>query len=209
MILRVLVEGTSDVPVVREALVRGLGQVQGTDFQVFWHKGKGRLPTSPFGPPAARDETLLGQLPAKLRAFGESDPGSPVVVLVDADRDNCLALKASLMAMLGVLPQRPRNVIFRIAVEEMESWFIADTTAVQSAYPTVNLGVLAAVAPDAVVGAWEHLATAMGLNAGLCTGADKEDWAKAISPHLELANPPSPSFGTFIKALERLTGVAV
>lgn len=35
MILRVLVEGTSDVPVVREALVRGLGRVQGTDFQVF------------------------------------------------------------------------------------------------------------------------------------------------------------------------------
>jgi len=209
MILRVLVEGTSDVPVVREALVRGLGRVQGTDFQVFWHKGKGRLPANPLGPPPARDETLLGQLAAKLRAFGKNDPRSPVVVIVDADRDDCLALKASLVTMLGGLPYRPRNVIFRIAVEEMESWFIADTTAVQRAYPAVNLGVLSAIAPDAAVGAWEHLAQALGLNSGLCTGADKEDWAKAISPHLVLANPPSPSFATFIKALEQLTGVSV
>ena len=70
MILRVLVEGTSDVPVVREALVRGLGRVQGTDFQVFWHKGKGRLPANPLGPPAARDETLLGQLAALIVSLG-------------------------------------------------------------------------------------------------------------------------------------------
>ena len=205
--IRVLVEGTSDVPVVREALVRGMGRVQGTDFQVYWHKGKGRLPMNPLGPPAARDETLLGQLAAKLRAFGKNDPRSPVVVVVDADRDDCLALKASLVALLGSLPDRPRDVIFRIAVEEMESWFVADTTAVQRAYPTVNLGVLTAIAPDAVVGAWEQLAQALGLNSDSCTGADKEDWAKAISPHLELAHPPSPSFATFIRALEQLTGV--
>ncbi len=209
MILRVLVEGTSDVPVVREALVRGLGRVQGTDFQVFWHKGKGQLPANPIGPPAARDETLLGQLAAKLRAFGRNDPGSPVVVMLDADRDNCLTLKNSLITMLGHLPHRPRDVIFRIAVEEMESWFIADTAAVQKAYPTVNLGILTAIAPDAVVGAWEQLAQALGLNPDLCTGADKEDWAKTISPHLELAHPHSPSFATFIKALERLTGVSM
>jgi hypothetical protein len=209
MILRVLVEGTSDVPVVRETLVRGLGRVQGTDFQVFWHKGKGRLPTNPMAAPAPRDETLLGQLAAKLRAFGRSDPGSPVLVVVDADQDNCLALKASLTAMLGGLPHRPREVIFRIAVEEVESWFIADTAAVQRAYPAVNLGVLMAIAPDAVVGAWEQLADALGLNSDLCTGADKEDWAKAISPHLELAHPPSPSFATFIRALEQLTGVSI
>ena len=209
MILRVLVEGTSDVPVVREAMVRGLGRVQGTDFQVFWHKGKGQLPTNLIAPPAPRDETLLGQLAAKLRAFGRSDPGSPVVVMVDADRDNCLTLKNSLVTMLGQLAHRPRDVVFRIAVEEMESWFIADTAAVQQAYPAVNLGILTAIAPDAVVGAWEQLALALGLNPALCTGADKEDWAKTVSPHLELAHPPSPSFATFIKALEQLTGVSI
>ena len=207
--IRVLVEGTSDVPIVREALVRGMGRVQGTDFQVYWHKGKGRLPVNPLGAPAARDETLLGQLAAKLRAFGRNDARSPVVVMVDADRDDCLTLKNSLVTMLGQLAHRPRDVVFRIAVEEMESWFIADTAAVQQAYPAVNLGVLTAIPPDAVVGAWEQLAQALGLNSGLCTGADKEDWAKAISPHLELAHPPSPSFAIFIKALERLTGVSI
>jgi hypothetical protein len=209
MILRVLVEGTSDVPVVREALVRGLGRVQGTDFQVFWHKGKGKLPANPIAPPAPRDETLLGQLAAKLRAFGKNDPCSPVIVIVDADRDDCLTLKHSLVALLGKLPHRPNDVIFRIAIEEMESWFIADTAAVQTAYPTVNLAVLTPIPPDAVVGAWEKLAQAIGLNPALCTGADKEDWARAIVPHLELVQPPSPSFATFLKALEKLTGVSI
>jgi hypothetical protein len=209
MILRVLVEGTSDVPVVREVLVRGLGRVQGTDFQVYWHKGKGQLPADPLSKPAPRDETLLGQLPAKLRAFGKDDPASPVIVLVDADRDDCLTLKNSLLSMLGRLTPCPTSVLFRIAVEETESWFIADPVAVQSAFPTANLSVLATIAPDAVVGAWEHLARSLGLDPDLCTGADKEDWAKAISPYLNLAHALSPSFATFVKGLERLTGATI
>ena len=207
--LHLLVEGTSDVPTVREVMVRGLGRVQGSHFQIYWHRGKGRLPSNIHGLPELRDQTLLGQLPAKLRAFGKGEPQSPVLVLIDADRDNCVALKASLLNMLNSLTARPQTVIFRIAVEEIESWFIADVAAVMCAYTTVNSAVLNAVAPDAVVGAWETLATALGVDPNKCSGADKEEWAKMISPYLNLDGPSSPSFRKFIEASAALSGTTL
>lgn len=207
--IRVLVEGTSDVPTVAEVFVRGLGCVQGSNFQVYWHRGKGRLPADPTSAPGFTEQSLLGQLPAKLRAFGRSDKQSPVVVLLDADRDNPITLTWQIYRTIALTQPRPDKVIVRIAVEEIESWFIADTTAVLSAYPSANVTSLAAIAPDTVVGAWEELARALGLNPQTCSGADKEAWAKAISPHLKLDYPTSPSFRRFVNTLELLTGVTV
>jgi hypothetical protein len=209
MIVRVLVEGTSDVPTIREIFVRGFGQVQGSDFQVYWHRGKGHLPSNPSAPPNPRDATLLGLLPAKLRAYGRASPDDPVVVLVDADRDDWRALKATLDGTLAAITPRPNRVLFRIAVEEIESWFIADVPAVQKAYPAANISLLAGIPLDSVVGAWERLAEALGLDPNSCSGADKEDWAREISPFLSLHSPPSPTFQTFIRGLERLTGLRI
>lgn len=209
MMIRVLVEGTSDVPTVREVFVRGLGRVQGSDFQVFWHRGKGRLPTNFCARPPQRDTSLLGLLPAKLRAFGKADPNDPVVVLLDADSEDWKALRAQLDAMLAIIVPRPHQVLIRIAVEELESWFIADTIAVQRAYPNANVRVLMTIPVDTVVGAWEQLARALGSHPEKCTGADKEDWAREISPYLQLQAPPSPTFRAFVRGLERLTGLQI
>ncbi len=209
MIVRVLVEGTSDVPTVREVFVRGLGQVQGVDFQVYWHRGKGHLPGNIASPPSPKDETLLGLLPAKLRAYGKASPKDPVVVLLDADRDDWRVLKSQLERALAMTVPHPTVVLFRIAVEELESWFIADTAAVRRAYPTANIAALSAIPVDSVVGAWERLAESLGLNPANCTGADKEDWAREISPYLQLQNPPSPTFAAFIQGIERVTGLSV
>jgi hypothetical protein len=207
--IRVLVEGTSDVPTVAEIFVRGFGYVQGTNFQVHWHRGKGRLPVNPSLAPTATEQSLLGQLPAKLRAFGKSDKQSPVIVLLDADRDNLVTLTWQIYRTIALTQPRPDKVIVRIDVEEIEYWFITDTAAVLAAYPLANIGSLVAIPPDAVVGAWEALARALGLNPQNCTGADKEAWAKAISPHLKLDYPASPSFNRFVRTLEQLTGVMV
>jgi len=207
--IRVLVEGMSDVPTVSEIFVRGFGYVQGTNFQIHWHRGKGRLPVDPNSPPKATEHSLLGQLPAKLRAFGKSDKQTPVIVLMDADRDNLATLTWQTYRAIAVTQPRPDKVLVRLAVEEMESWFIADTAAVMNAYPTANLSSLNAIPPDAVVGAWETLARALGINPNSCTGADKEAWAKAISPHLKLDYPTSPSFKRFVNTIEQLTGLTV
>jgi hypothetical protein len=121
---------------------------------------------------------------------------------VDADRDDCKALKRELVSMWTNLNPRPPRVLFRIAIEEVESWFIADPGAVAAAYPAANTTHLSTIPPDSVIGAWEELAKALGLNPNNCSGADKEDWAKMISPKLELNNPKSPSLAAFIGGVE-------
>ena len=207
MVLHVLVEGTSDVPALREILTRRIGLTVGSDFVIHPHKGKGSIPANPLDKPSPREQQLLPLLPSKLRAYGKSSPEHAVVVVIDADRDDCHALKQSLLSLYQSINPRPAKVLFRIAVEEMESWFIADTNAVVQAYPRAQIANLQAIPPDSIVDAWEQLAGALGLNPLNCSGADKEEWAKDISPHLNLDAPMSPSLNTLISGLERIIGI--
>ena len=206
MVLHVLVEGTSDLPTLREILTRKIGLTGGSDFVIHPHRGS--IPANPNDVPSPREQQLLSLLPSKLRAYGKNSPEHAVVVVVDADRDDCHALKQSLLTLYQSINPRPEKVLFRIAVEEMESWFIADTNAVLQAHPTAQIANLAAIAPDSIVGAWEELAKALGLDPAKCSGADKEEWAKDISPHLNLDAPMSPSLKALISGLERISGIA-
>jgi hypothetical protein len=206
MIVRIFVEGTSDVPTVREIFVRGLGQVQGSNFQIYAHRGKGKLPKYLKAKPNALDMTLLGQLPAKLRAYGRSRPNDPILVLVDLDRDNLEIALAKLKKALKVIKPKPKRILFRFAIEEVESWFIADHGAVKKAYPHVDISVIRPITPDSIVGAWEKLAESLKLAPSLCTGVDKEEWAQQISPHLNLELPTSPSMKKFIEGAKFLAG---
>jgi hypothetical protein len=199
MFFHILVEGLSDLPTVREIMCRSIGVAEGTHFRVHPHKGKGQLPKNSRAVP---DLTLLGQLPATLRAYARKGQDHCIVVLVDADRDDCKVLKKRIVSMWMNLNPKPSKVLFRIAIEEMESWLIADHKAVSAAYPSANTTQLEAIPPDSVIGAWEELAKALGLNPSKCSGADKEEWAKAISPKLDLKNPRSPSLAAFIAGIK-------
>lgn len=207
--VRILVEGISDVPLVREIMVRGFGLVQGTDFQIFWHRGKGRLPRDPDARPPQHESTLLGLLPAKLKAFGKADPNSPIVVLLDVDSDDCRSLRAALQSVYQATSNAPKTTLFQIAIEELESWFIADVNAVSAAFPFANVNILVAIPPDAIVGAWEKLAEALGQRPHECSGADKEDWSREISPYLQITPAYSPSMNAFIRGIERATGLKI
>jgi hypothetical protein len=143
-----------------------------------------------------------------LRAYGRSKPDDPVLVLIDADRDNVRALHRELQESLLQIRPKPKMIMFRIAVEEIESWFISDPLAIQNAYPHANVPALRAIRPDEVVGAWEALATSLSLNPSDCTGVEKEEWAKEISPYLDLENPISPSLRRFIKGATKLSELA-
>ena len=50
--LEVLVEGVSDEPAVREVLVRKFNQVEGVNFRIHAHRGRGTLPSNPMRLPA-------------------------------------------------------------------------------------------------------------------------------------------------------------
>lgn len=205
--LEVLVEGASDVPAVREVLTRKFHLSENEHFRIHPHKGRGSLPVNPLRAPDPRHQGLLDQLPAKLRGFGKSlERTATVVVIVDVDDTPWRDLLASLTAMLEALPAKP-NVLFRLAIEETESWFIADLEALKAAFPgKIKLNVLKGLAPDAIVGAWEKLGQALGLKPTAIGPGLKSQWAQKISPHLNLENPHSPSFGKLIDGVGLVVG---
>lgn len=202
MRLYVLVEGSSDVPTVQAILRQRFDLKEHSDFKVLPHEGKGRLPHDPNARPDDRRRGLLDQLPAKLRGMAW-DEDACFVVLVDADREDCVALLSSLRAMLEGLSRRPPRVLFRIAIEEVESWFIADSAAILAAYPRANVAALRRIRPDAVCGAWEKLAVAVGAVVNGRPQSLKREWAERISPHLDLIEPRSPSLRKFVEGIER------
>jgi hypothetical protein len=199
----VLVEGRADEPVVREILQRRFGLIADTDFRVHPHRGRGQLPIYPNNPPAPQLQGLLDVLPAKLRAWASLPVDHVVVVLVDADNDECCELEARLLSMYYGLSKRPDQVLFRLAVEESESWLIADWSAVRAAYPKAKIQKISMLAPDAVVGAWERLAEALGRKPSDCNGADKHEWATFIMPHVNLDEPRSPSLRAFMSGISQ------
>jgi Domain of unknown function (DUF4276) len=196
--IEVLVEGSSDVPAIREVLTRRFALIEDHHFKIRPHKGRGNLPHKILKNPELQNRSLLYQLPAKLQGFSTwFTKGHWVLVVLDADDTPFKELLNDLHEMLQKLPKPPR-VLFRIAVEETESWFIADTNAIKKAYPKSNVSVLKKIKPDAICGAWEKLAEAIHTN-----GKDKTAWAEAISPHLNLDTPNSPSFQKLITGIER------
>lgn len=197
----VLVEGGSDVPAIREILTRKFGLNEENGFRIHPHKGRGNLPKDPLATPDPKHQALLDQLPAKLRGFSYLGDDVCVVVVVDVDNTPCDELEADLANMLTRLPRRPKRVLFSLAVEETESWFIADDAAVLKAFPKAKVQKLRSVRPDAIVGAWEMLADALGTKRIEVTGADKYVWAEAIAPHLDLEDPPSPSLKKLIEGI--------
>jgi Domain of unknown function (DUF4276) len=199
--IEVLVEGAADVPVVREVLQRHFKLTENEHFRIHPHQGKGELPTNLLDKPDQKHRGLLHQLPAKLRGYAKSNPDAVVLVVVDADKTPCSQLLGDLKTMLSMLPTRPKRVLFRLAIEETESWFIADTQAIQKAYPKAKVSPLKKIAPDAVVGAWEKLAEAIGSTGS--SGTDKKRWAEQISPHLDFDSPRSPSLGKLIAGVDR------
>ena len=202
ILLEVLVEGKSDGPAIKEALQRKFGLVENVHFRVHAHKGKGKIPAKLLNKPDPKHRGLLDQLPAKLLGYAKSHQDGLVLVVVDADDAAPGQLVADLEIMLAQLPTKPR-VLFCLAVEETESWFIADLAALQLAYPKgLKKQILKNIEPDAVVGAWEKLAAALSIDPKKVSGADKLEWAVRISPHLHLDPPKSPSFSKLITNLD-------
>lgn len=195
--IEVLVEGSSDVPAIREVLTRRFSLIENLHFRIHPHTGRGNLPHKLLKNPELQNRSLLYQLPSKLQGFGKwLTKDQWVLVVVDADDTPSDELLDNLNEMLQKLSKPPR-VLFRIAIEETESWFIADTVAVKTAYTKANLTTLKKIPPDTICGAWEKLQEAIQAK-----GREKTAWAEAIAPHLNLEAPYSPSLKNLIDGIE-------
>jgi hypothetical protein len=205
--LHVLVEGPSEEALAQGWLPRLLPRHA---FTVIRHRGKGKLPGDALKVPDIRREGLLDQLPQKLRAYGRSlDPATDrVVVLVDLDDDDCRDLKRRLVALLDHCdPQLV--VLFRIAIEETEAFYLGDPGAIREAFPEAKTRRMKDYEPDSICGTWELFQRVVDARS-----EDKVGWAERMAPHLGTewsgkgANR-SPSFQQLCKGLLRITGEPV
>lgn len=207
MRLHILVEGPSEAAFLRRWFPRFLPQHALTVIQ---HRGKGRLSAQPDLKPDSKREGLLDQLPAKLRAYGRTlDPSTDrLLVFLDLDDDSCLDLKKRLLAVLEACDPKP-TVLFRIAIEELEAFYLGDPAAIRRAYPQAKPQRMRHYAQDSVCGTWEVFRDVIG-----ATWEDKVEWAERMGLHLGTswhggdANR-SPSFQQFCQGLLRLAGEPV
>jgi hypothetical protein len=205
MRLHVLVEGDSEEALLRGWLPRFLPH--GHSFVVIRHRGKGKLSRDPLKVPDIRREGLLDQLPAKLRAYGKGlDPATDrVLVLVDADDDPCTDLKRRLLEALASCDPRPA-VLFRLAIEETEAFYLGDPAAIRKAFPQAKMQRMKLYAQDSVCGTWELFQRVVDDPV-----EDKVEWAERMASHLgtdwqgKNANR-SPSFRQLCQGLLRLAG---
>ncbi len=205
MRLHILVEGASEQALLEAWLPRFLPPQH--SYKIIPHRGKGRLPKRPFEKPNPRHHGLLDQLPAKLRAFGKSfNPDTDrVLVLVDLDNDNCFDLKNRMTDLLRYCEPAP-TVLFRMAIEETEAFYIGDWKAVKKAFPKAKENKIKGYVQDSICGTWELFRDVVGEES-----ENKVGWAKQIGPCLTAqwkgsqANR-SASFRHFCKALLRLAG---
>ena len=216
MHFEMLVEGQTELTCLSILMSEIVGEYgHPHTWKIHKHQGIGRLPDDLSAQPNRHDRTLLHNLPSKLKAYGRSMGTQEVVVIVADldDRDDCVAFKHELLAVLDACEARP-NILIRIAIEELEAWYLGDESAVRTAYPKMNQAAFATYTQDAQCGTWEQLAKIIHADGGkglLDLGKrsrrileEKRKWAAAIAPNMNVEENASPSFCCFRNGLRRL-----
>jgi hypothetical protein len=163
---------------------------------------------------------LLKKLPDRLRGYRAWIPESwRIVVLVDADSDDCHEIKAKLerAAFRAGLITKSRagsssqfQVLNRLAIEELEAWFFGDIQALHAAYPRISLNLGNRTRfrdPDAIIGGtWEALERELKRVGYFPGGLSKISAAREISKFMVPEVNLSRSFQVFREGLAEMTG---
>ncbi|MBC3991090.1 DUF4276 family protein [Streptomyces sp. AC563] len=199
--LEVLVEEESASEALKPLLARVL---QGSDVQLRIRRFQGK-------------PDLLKKLPDRLLGYAAARRrGSDVrvVVLVDRDNDDCATLKKDLDRFARQAGLTPRvdadnagcfDVLNRIAIRELESWYFGDWDAVRKAFPKVAKEAPRAYRanPDLPAGkasdVFEKILSSSGVRI-----ASKPEWGRRIGPRLSVEENRSPSFHAFLSGVRAL-----
>ncbi len=160
---------------------------------------------------------LLANLKKRLKGYAAWLPNDwRIVVLVDEDRGDCAMLKHQMedaaKAAGLITKSRAKNgafaVLNRIAVEELEAWFLGDVEGLRTAYPGVpsSLGSRENFRdPDAVPGgSWEALERVLQRAGHFRGGLGKIELARTMAKHLEPRRNRSRSFQCFMEGIAAL-----
>jgi hypothetical protein len=177
------------------------------------YRGIGRIPSGLSASSDPSRRILLDQLPRLLRGYVKTPGIDAVVVALDADDRDCGAFLAEPRS-LAVSWAAAHLTLFRLAIEEMEAWYLGDRNALQRAYPKARLRALDHYVQDSVCGTWELVADAIHPGGSRAirqakwssTGQIKHEWAGRIGPLLDPETNLSPSFGKLRDGIRRLTG---
>jgi hypothetical protein len=159
---------------------------------------------------------LLNKLPDRLQGYCAWMPHDYyIVVLIDADQEDCEALKGELEAIAreaglstksAVLPGMHFQVLNRLAVEELEAWFFGDAPALRAAYPRISANLEHRANyrdPDAIPGGtWEALARLLKYHQYPLPG--KITIAESVSEHMAPDRNRSRSFQVFVDGLNAI-----
>lgn len=159
-------------------------------------------------------DDLLGKLPARLRGYASWLPPTwRIVVVVDRDDDECVALKQRMEQMAADAGLSSRSataatawqVVNRIAIEELEAWYFGDWEAVRRVYPRVSTTVPRKENyrdPDAVAGAtWEAFERVLQKAGHFKNGLRKTEVARVLGRSMEPHRNQSCSFQVFRDAM--------
>ncbi|WP_319576565.1 DUF4276 family protein [uncultured Desulfobacter sp.] len=184
------------------------GMLDGADYQIIRFQCK---------------DDLLKQLPARLKGYSAWMPETwSILVLVDRDDDDCMILKQQLEQYAqeaGLLTKtRARagerfKVTNRIVIEELESWYFGDWTAVKTAYPRVS-GTIPEKAPyrnpdDIQGGTWEALERILNRAGYFSGGLRKADCARQVARYMNIDQNRSLSFNRFYGAVQSIVSGAM
>lgn len=201
MHLEFLVEEPSTETALQNIVPKILGQ--DVSFAIHPHQGK---------------SDLLKKLPNLFRGYKAWLPENwRIVVLIDADAEDCRKLKAKLEEAThnaGLMTKSAAaagcrfQVLNRLAIEELESWFWGDVEALNAAYPRVSLNLTKRSKyrnPDAITGGtWEALERELQRVGYYPGGLAKVSAARKITAHMEPERNRSKSFQVFQQGLLEL-----
>ena len=157
---------------------------------------------------------LLLNLVKRLKGYKAWLPADwRIVVLVDEDREDCRELKnkleAAARAAALVTKTSARNgqfqVLNRIAVEELEAWFLGDSPSLVAAYPGIspNFGTKVAYRdPDGIRGGtWEALERLLQKAGHFPGGLPKIEVAREMGARINPVAGASRSFQQFVNGI--------
>ena len=212
----ILVEDQSGKVLIENVLEKILNaNVEQHSWNIHSYKGVGHIPRNLNGVIDPGKRLLLYQLPRLLRGYGKSLRSFPsvVVVVVDADDRDCVALKQELVNLLRHCDPCP-DVLYRLAIEDIEAWILGDMAAIRTAYPRARNAILEGYVQDSICGTWELLADAVHStgSSGLSNvgypgvGKTKCKWAQEIAAHMDVERNCSNSFQLFRDSLREIAG---
>ena len=213
MHIEFLVEDSSGEKLLAQLIPQILGlQGEPHTWRLKAYKGIGRIPQGLRTKADPVKRILLDQLPRLLQGYGKTPGIDAVVVVLDLDQRDCTGFLQELKAVASNCNPAPPT-LFRLAIEEMEAWYLGDRKALLKAYPRAKKEVIERYVQDSVCDTWELLADAIypGGVAAIkkagwpLPGQIKHEWAERITPFMFLEQNASPSFEKLRKGLSKLT----